>query len=168
MVEFVDDVNVHGLLKVRNLKILSGDGQFKEIVSESMVKNEVETAVSQEGEERKKEDERLDNEILLAKNQSVVRVEFEKPYLKIIYGNDNYRYIDLRDLVSDTGSMNVVTHTQNTPSNEWHIRHFLDRYVYVIVMDDKGESIVANVTYPSLNEVVVKFNYATAGMAVVR
>lgn len=66
------------------------------------------------------------------------------------------------------GAGETLVHTQSKPAKEWHVNHSFERYVDVTVVDTSGVPMVAVMTYPSLNEVVIMFNQPVAGTAIIR
>lgn len=56
-------------------------------------------------------------------------------------------------------------HHQDIASAEWIIDHNFDQYPSVAVVDSAGETVIAEVTYPSSTRVVIRFSAANGGRA---
>jgi hypothetical protein len=56
---------------------------------------------------------------------------------------------------------------QTSPSATWTITHNLGRDVQVETIDTSGTTMVGEISRPSVNQVVVTFNGATAGKAII-
>lgn len=54
---------------------------------------------------------------------------------------------------------------QSTPNNVWEIEHNLNKYPNVIVVDELGEEVEADIIYDSLNKVVIEFSVDFSGKA---
>lgn len=59
----------------------------------------------------------------------------------------------------------TYTHTQDTSSSSWSINHNLDYYPSVSIVDSAGTTVVGDVQYVDLNNIVVNFTDPFAGKA---
>lgn len=70
--------------------------------------------------------------------------------------------------ISSTGGSGGDLHylyTQASPSATWTITHNLGKNPSVTVIDSGGTSVVGDVDYPSLNQVIITFSAGFAGVA---
>lgn len=68
------------------------------------------------------------------------------------------------DWVSENSDKGL-TFTQTTPLLQWVINHNFGKFPIVQIIDSGSNVIEAEVIHPSLNQTVVKFTVATAGIA---
>lgn len=61
-----------------------------------------------------------------------------------------------------------MVYTQPTPSNVWTISHSMNRYPDITSIDLNGNRIDGDESYPNLDQVVLRFNPAMAGTAILR
>ena len=54
---------------------------------------------------------------------------------------------------------------QDTPSDTWRIRHNLDKYPSITVVDSSGEEVIGAVEYVDVNNVILIFIGAFSGRA---
>lgn len=75
--------------------------------------------------------------------------------------------INGQTLVGDTTIIEDKTfvYEQTQPSNEWHIKHDLNKYPAVTVVDSAGTEVIGAVDYIDLNNVVLTFIGAFSGRA---
>lgn len=59
----------------------------------------------------------------------------------------------------------AFVHTQNTPSDEWTVKHDLDKYPAVTVVDSANSVVVGECQYIDKNTVVLRFKGAFSGKA---
>lgn len=64
----------------------------------------------------------------------------------------------------DEGDKNLVF-TQATPSATWRVKHGLNKYPAVTIVDTAGSVVVGNIDYIDANNVVISFGSAFAGKA---
>lgn len=63
------------------------------------------------------------------------------------------------------GDNNTYTHNQLSATTEWIIKHDLNKYPNVTVVDSAGSVVIGDITYISENEVRVNFTAAFLGKA---
>lgn len=63
------------------------------------------------------------------------------------------------------GSDQSLTFTQSSASATWNIVHNFGRYPAVMVVDSAGDLILADVSFPSANNIIIRFSAATTGSA---
>lgn len=56
-----------------------------------------------------------------------------------------------------------LTHVQSTPASVWWITHELLKFPAVTVVDEDGNEVDADVSFPTLAEVVVRFSGEMTG-----
>lgn len=66
---------------------------------------------------------------------------------------------------SGTSSDKTFVYTQNTPSDEWTVKHDLDKYPAVTVVDSANSVVVGECQYIDKNTVVLRFKGAFSGKA---
>jgi len=54
---------------------------------------------------------------------------------------------------------------QNVPSDVWHVKHNLDKYPSVTVVDSAENVVVGEVTYVDNNNLIIHFTSAFSGKA---
>jgi hypothetical protein len=64
-----------------------------------------------------------------------------------------------------TGGDLSYVYSQGSPSTLWTINHGLGKHPSVSVVDTAGTEGLADVTYPSLNTVVLRFTFPLSGQA---
>ena len=64
----------------------------------------------------------------------------------------------------DSGDKFYV-HDQISPSDTWEIIHNLDKYPSVSVVDSAGSKVIGDVSYVSMNELIVHFSAGFSGKA---
>lgn len=55
--------------------------------------------------------------------------------------------------------------TQAVPSDKWIVKHGLNKYPSVTVVDTAGSVVVGDVDYVDINNVIISFRFAFAGKA---
>lgn len=63
-----------------------------------------------------------------------------------------------------TGDKTYI-HTQSVESDTWNITHNMDKYPSVVIIDNDGKAVMADIYYINLNEVRLNFNQPTSGKA---
>jgi hypothetical protein len=63
------------------------------------------------------------------------------------------------------GSEQSLTFTQASASATWNITHNFGRYPAVMVVDSAGDLILADVSFTSVNVVIIRFSAPTTGSA---
>lgn len=79
----------------------------------------------------------------------------------------NYTLAALANFFSqyiNSQSDSTYVHVQNDLSIEWTIVHNMQKYPTPLVMDEFGEVIITNISYPNLDTIKVKFGRPTIGM----
>ncbi len=56
-------------------------------------------------------------------------------------------------------------HVQGSPASSWNVTHSLNKYPAITIFDSSGNQVEGDVTYSSLNQVVLTFSAAFAGTA---
>lgn len=64
-----------------------------------------------------------------------------------------------------TSSDKTFVYTQNTPADEWTVKHDLDKYPAVTVVDSANSVVVGECQYIDKNTVVLRFKGAFSGKA---
>ena len=59
----------------------------------------------------------------------------------------------------------TYVHEQSTPSKEWEIKHDLDKYPSVTVVDSSHRVVVGDIEYQDKNKLIVTFKSEFAGKA---
>jgi hypothetical protein len=78
-------------------------------------------------------------------------------------------FSDLKEQVNFMVSTSTsFVHLQPTPSNEWVIKHDLDKMPKVTILNAQGEVIYASVRYDSTNQVTIRFSEPVAGTAMLQ
>lgn len=54
-------------------------------------------------------------------------------------------------------------YVQSTPSSEWTVVHNMQKFPTPLVLNELGEVIITNVSYPSLDTILIEFGRPTAG-----
>jgi hypothetical protein len=94
--------------------------------------------------------------------------DYEKAFVKAEFDEDS-QIVTLTSVDKSTFIFPVIRHVfeQTSPSATWTITHNLGRDVQVETIDTSGTTMVGEISRPSVNQVVVTFNGATAGKAIV-
>ena len=56
-------------------------------------------------------------------------------------------------------------HEQAEPSEEWHIHHGLNKFCSVTVVDSANTTVIGDVEYVDINNIILRFGSAFAGKA---
>lgn len=59
----------------------------------------------------------------------------------------------------------TYTHNQITPNTQWTINHSLNKYPSVTIIDSGGTTVVGNIHYQSINQIIVEFEAPFGGKA---
>jgi len=62
-------------------------------------------------------------------------------------------------------SKDYYAYEQTTDSVTWTIDHNLGKYPTVAIIDDSGESVIGEIQYVSINQIVLTFSEAISGKA---
>lgn len=71
----------------------------------------------------------------------------------------------LQDAINVAGNDRHYPHDQQISSDTWTIPHGLGKYPSITVIDSAGDEVEGDVSYPSLNVAIVRFNGAFSGKA---
>lgn len=63
-----------------------------------------------------------------------------------------------------SGGDKTYEHTQSVASDTWTINHALNKYPSVVVIDSGGSTVLGDITYPTLNQVVLQFSAPFSGV----
>lgn len=88
-------------------------------------------------------------------------------------GTKNYNYLYNKPSINGTtliGDMSIIedktfVYDQTVPSSEWHVKHDLDKYPAVTVVDSAGTEVIGAIDYIDLNNVILTFTGAFSGRA---
>jgi hypothetical protein len=62
----------------------------------------------------------------------------------------------------------VFMYVQDTPASTWTISHSKGRYLQVLCFSQNGNRVEADESQPNLDQVILRFNPAIAGFAILR
>ena len=82
-----------------------------------------------------------------------------------ISSNGDKLYFDPTDDKRFTVEDKTFVYTQQTESNEWEIKHDLNKFPSVIVVDSAGTLIQGEITYTDNNNISINFSSAISGKA---
>ena len=82
-----------------------------------------------------------------------------------ISSNGDKLYFDPTDNKRFTVEDKTFVYTQQTESNEWEIKHDLNKFPSVIVVDSAGTLIQGEITYTDNNNISINFSSAISGKA---
>lgn len=78
----------------------------------------------------------------------------------------NYGVEDSNLVLKRNGSDKNYVHNQNTVASEWVITHNLNKIPSIVILDENNNTIIGDIEYININNVVIRFNSAFSGQAI--
>lgn len=91
-------------------------------------------------------------------------VEVEIPQIVVI-DETNLQIISVAEQGPSGPPVETYVHDQAAPSSTWVIQHSLDRYPSATVVDSAGNTIICDVQYDSVDQIIIRFSAAFSGRA---